>query len=525
MIKSDQPGSLRLLLEAGRLLSAQLELEELLAMVLKLAAKVAGAETASLLLWDPHSRELYFHTALGLGPAAAQVRLPLGQGIAGCVAQSRRPEIINDVRADRRWSPRMDKKSGFVTRSILAVPMLLKGRLVGVVEAINKRRGAFSDEDRRVLEAFASQAAVAVENAALFSSLQEERRKLHTIFTEMTDGALLADAAGRIVLSNEAARKFFAVGKPPDALTEAFAGMTMDPPLAELLAAGRQPGRPSREFTARREKPQALILSGRATRTVLETSGRRGVPGWLVVVRDVTEATQKLALQRTFLSLISHKLRTPLASITGFAELLMDRFRACPPEPAAAKAAQAIAEQGQKLAGLVDKLLRFMTIESPETTLELAAVSLDEVVAQALESLQGRITQSRAAISFAPAGPAGAVRGDRRFLHDVIKNLVENAVKFADKPETKIRIRVQTDGDEVLLSVGDNGPGIPPEEQDRIFSRFHQIEGSYTGQIEGWGLGLPYVRKVAVLHGGSVRLASKLGQGTTVIVALPRSRP
>ena len=172
--------TLELLLEVGRLLSSKLELSELLTSVLELSTKVVDSESASLLLLDEKTQELYFDVALGLGPGAAKVRLKLGQGIAGMTAQNRKPEIINEVRQDPRWSPAMDAHSGFVTRSILAVPMLLKGRLVGVLEAINKRGGGFTEGDRSVFEAFASQAAVAIDNARLFASLREERFKLST---------------------------------------------------------------------------------------------------------------------------------------------------------------------------------------------------------------------------------------------------------------------------------------------------------------------------------------------------------
>src|SRR5579885_1274201 len=130
---------LELLLQVGRLLSSKLELGELLTSVLGLATRVVDAETASLLLYDEKAKELYFDVALGLASEAAKVRLPLGQGIAGTVAEARKAEIINAVREDPRWSPVMDEKSGFITRSVLAVPILLKGRLVGVLEAINKR--------------------------------------------------------------------------------------------------------------------------------------------------------------------------------------------------------------------------------------------------------------------------------------------------------------------------------------------------------------------------------------------------
>src|ERR1700758_5280938 len=159
---------LELLLEVARLLSSKLELSELLTTVLELSSRVVDAETASLLLLDEAAQELYFDVALGLGEGASKVRLKLGQGVAGSVAQNRKPETINDVRQDPRWSPQMDAQSGFVTRSILAVPILRKGRLIGVIEAINKRGGPFVEDDVAAFEAFASQAGVAIENARLF---------------------------------------------------------------------------------------------------------------------------------------------------------------------------------------------------------------------------------------------------------------------------------------------------------------------------------------------------------------------
>jgi len=510
--------ALEALLEVGRLLSSKLDLGELLRTVLKLSAELVDAETASLLLLDEPTGTLYFHTALGLGPQAARLRLPLGQGIAGCVAQNRSAEIIADVRQDSRWSSKMDEETGFTTRSILAVPMLLKGRLIGVVEAINKRNAGFGASDLRTLEAFASQAAVAIDNATLFSALKEERRKLHAVFTGMTDGVLLTDAHGAVLLANEAARKLFAIGTPLDTLASALAGMDMVPPLAEIMN-GRQA---SGDFTVTRRQPKSLILAGRATRISLSQNAGDETPGTLWLLRDVTEESQKALLKRSFLSLISHKLKTPLSVVTGFSDIVLAEFAVHPPNPALLKSVEAISAQGRKLAGLVDKLLRFTTLESAESRLDLAPCNLDEVVSAALQEQKNWLAEQKAAVAFKPAELA--VVGDRKLLIEVVKNLVENAVKFADKPEKKVSAWIEPKDREVLLCVSDNGPGIPPEDQDRVFSQFHQVEEFFTGQVEGLGLGLPYVKKVVDLHGGSISLVSRLGEGTTVTVILPRSR-
>ena len=500
--------TLELLLEVGRLLSSKLELGELLTTVIELSARVVDAESASLLLLDEKTNELYFDVALGLSPETSKMRLPLGAGIAGTVAQSRKPETINAVRADPRWSPAMDRQSGFVTRSILAVPMLLKGRLVGVLEAINKKGGDFSEPDLRALEAFASQAAVAIDNARLFASLKEERFKLSTVFAQMTDGAVLTDAKGTVLLANAAAKGFF--GTEPTALAEGLKEMTITPSLKELIYGEAAVA----DFAAVRKEPILLVLEGRVTRAPLgESEGR------LFVFRDRTENFRQEKLKRTFLSLISHKLRTPLAAVTGFADILMDEIDPAA-NPMITKAVRTIRSQGAKVSELVDKLLSYTTIESPDTQLNIEAFSLDEAVASATEALREKLDE-RAAKVDAPATKI-TINGDKRLVTEALKNLIDNAIKFNPKPSPIAVVRAEAAGEWATVTVADMGPGIPPEDLEKVFSRFHQVEKDFTGQQDGMGLGLAFVRKVSQLHGGEAVLRSKLGTGSEVTMTLPR---
>jgi len=502
--------TLELLLEVGRLLSSKLELSDLLTSVLELSTRVVDAESASLLLLDEKTQELYFDVALGLGPDAAKVRLKLGQGIAGSVAKTRAPEIINAVRQDPRWSPAMDAHSGFVTRSILAVPMLIKGHLVGVLEAINKNDGGFTDADLRAFEAFASQAAVAIENARLFSSLREERFKLATVFSQMTDGAVLTDPSGKVLLSNEAAAKL--VGTELIDIAAGLKGMTVTPSMKELLAGEA----PMLDFAAVRKEPTVLVLEGRMTRAPLgESEGR------LFVFRDRTENFRQEKLKRTFLSLISHKLRTPLAAVTGFADILFDELT---PEtdPMMSKAIRTIRAQGAKVSELVDKLLSYTTIESPDVSVTLEPFPLDEAVKETIESLKEKLDERGAKVD-APATGLVVV-GDKRLIIESLKNLIDNAIKFNLKPAPVTALRAEAAGDWAAVTVADAGPGVPPEDLERVFSRFHQVEKDFTGQQEGMGLGLAFVRKVAELHGGTAVMRSKLGEGAAVTMTLPRKR-
>lgn len=508
------PGTerLELLLEVGRLLSSKLELPELLVSVLSLASRVVNAETASLLLLDERTQELYFDVALGLGEEASRMRLKVGQGIAGTVAATRRPEIINEVQKDPRWSAAMDHQSGFTTRSILAVPIVLKGRLLGVVEAINKNGGVFDEADRAAFDAFASQAAVAIDNARLFASLREEKFKLNSIFAQMHDGAILADAAGKVLLANDAARRFLGAEIPN--LADGFANMGLTPSLSRLLSSEA----PVQDFAAVRKEPTLLVVAGRVTRAPLAVS-----EGRLFVFRDETESWRQERLKRSFLSLISHKLKTPLASVIGFSDILLGELDPAQTDPARYKIVKTINEQSAKVGELVDKLLRYTVVESPEATLDVQSVSVDEAVAEALKGLRDKIASRNAKVDYRPSGMTLPL--DRGLFVEAVKNLIENALKFDPKPSPNVGMRAAVEGDWAALSVSDLGPGIPPEAQLRVFSRFHQVEKDFTGQIDGMGLGLAFVKRVCELHGGHVDLQSKLGAGTTVTLTLPRKRP
>ena len=475
------------LFEIGRLLSSKLDLDDLLRTILE---------------------------------AAARVRLKPGQGIAGSVAQSRKGEIISDVRKDARWSPETDARSGFVTRSILAVPLVIRGRLLGVLEAINKIDGAFADDDLRGFESFASQASVAIENARLFSSLREEKAKLELVFAEMTDGVILSDPAGRVLLANPAAKRLLGLTSLSVPLAAAWGGFTFSLPLETLLASSAHA-----PFEARRDAPKTLILGGTAgpfgaagTGTVSAADGR--LPR-LWIFRDETEERQKDRLKRTFLSLISHKLRTPLTAVIGYSEILLRDLEAEKSDPDQQKALEAITLQGRKLADLVDRLMRYVTLESPEGAPRPdAPCSLDAAVSEAIGALAERMPAG-VALDYRKPVQDPRVLGSREQIVEAVKNLVDNAVKFNAKPAKRVEIGIERKNGWAALVVSDDGPGIPPEEQEKIFSQFHQVEASFTGQVEGWGLGLPFVKKVAEIHGGRVELDSRLGRGTRVSVILP----
>lgn len=175
--QTDKLKNLQKVLSLNSILNSTLELSQLLALIMKTSAEVMRAEVASLLLIDEATNELVFRVALGGKGSELEekFRVKMGEGIAGSVAKSGKPEVVNDAHKDPRFAKRFDDSTGFITKAIICVPMKAKGKIIGVLEAINPvRRSAFSENDLELFEVFAHQAAIAIENAKLHAEIVKQ---------------------------------------------------------------------------------------------------------------------------------------------------------------------------------------------------------------------------------------------------------------------------------------------------------------------------------------------------------------
>ncbi len=170
----DELQALRRIIEITSLLNSTLNLDELLQLIMSSAAELLDAETSSLLLLDEEAGDLIIHVAIGEpGEQVEKQRVPAGQGIAGWVVERGEVAVVEDPKDDPRFYAGMDEASGFETRNILALPLKVRDRTVGVVEVINKREGAFTDIDQQLAGALANQAAIAIDNAQLYAKLAD----------------------------------------------------------------------------------------------------------------------------------------------------------------------------------------------------------------------------------------------------------------------------------------------------------------------------------------------------------------
>lgn len=526
---------LALLLDANKALTSTLDLDRLLKVIMGQAKRVVNAEASSLMLLDEAKKELFFNVTVGgKGEKLRQMRLKLGQGIAGWVAKKGNPLMVTDASKDTRFFVKADEVTKFKTKSILCVPLKIKEKIIGVMEAINEvGRGYFVEEDREIFEAFASQVAIAIENARLFQNLRREKEKIEAVFSGMGDGAVVIDAKLNLVMLNSSAKNFLDIG------SKDYLGKNISRIVRQFKVFSRwepkkvaAPGSSLKEFLTKedrvttfdlaRSKPKTLVLSGIATRIVDEENR---VVGYVMIIRDVTSERKEEYLKASFISSISHKLKTPLTCINGYLPLLKEKERLSKLDKVGKDAVRIIDSQGRRLSRLIDELLGFSLLESESLGLVREKESLKSIVEMSLKKLAEKIRGKGAKIVVGDSvDKVSPILVDKAKVQEVIQNLVENTIKFNDKKEKKVEISARPLKGEkfIRVEIKDNGPGIPSEEREKIFSKFYQIEEFFTGQVEGAGLGLAVVKQVVQAHGGKVGVESRVGRGSRFFFTLPK---
>jgi len=241
------------------------------------------------------------------------------------------------------------------------------------------------------------------------------------------------------------------------------------------------------------------------------------VVGAVVLFMDVTEREQREALRREFSANVSHELKTPLTSISGFAELMKEGFV---PKEKMLEFSSDIYRESQRLISLVDDIIKLSRLDEDENapTLEREQVDLYELSEKTLASLRPQADAHR--VSLALRGEHQAVWGVRQILGEMVYNLCDNAIKY-NVENGSVTVTVTRTAAGVHLSVADTGIGIPYAHQSRVFERFYRVDKSHSKEVGGTGLGLSIVKHAAQYHGARLELTSEVGKGTTIRVVFP----
>jgi signal transduction histidine kinase/DNA-binding response OmpR family regulator len=404
-----QQRKMKHLIEAGQVLMSTLDLDSVLQRVTQVARAEMNAEGTSIWLLNP-DESLECRAASGhRSEHLLGIQIAPGQGVAGWALQHKRAILVPDAQTDPRLYRQVDKQIKFHTRELAAVPLLVRGSGIGVLEATNKLQEPFSQADLAWMEALAPIAAAAIANARLFQTLRQRTIQLQTQNEEL----------------------------------DAFAGT------------------------------------------------------------------------------VAHDLKIPLSSIIGFAETLEEIYAEIPGQDLR-NYLHLIAQSGRKMSNIINELLLLARIR--KTAVELKPLDMASIVAEAVQQLADMIEKSKAEITMPKTWPA--VLGHAPWVEEIWVNYISNALKYGGRPprvelgfDTKVPKSPQfrlndgttTPDGKVRFWVRDNGSGLAPEAQAKLFTPFTRLD---RGRAEGHGLGLSIVQRIVDKLNGEVGVESKVGQGS-----------
>lgn len=338
------------------------------------------------------------------------------------------------------------------------------------------------------------------------NTLEHERDTITMILENMEEGLVLLDKEHLVVAVNQSAMRFFTPFVMPR-IGEHMIALSRNPELLEAV-----------------QKAE----SGASTNGVLENGHLSAryfvnpvvqdgmVNGTIILLLDITAELLAQQVKEEFSANVSHELKTPLTSISGFAEMLSSGM--VEKQKDVKSFSSMIYVEAQRLLKLIDDILRLSSLEhgTEDFTEQVDLQDLAQTVAERYER-QASEKDVKIVVSETPV----YVRGNEMLLEDMLTNLIENAVKY-NLPGGRVQVGLQEEPSQILLTVSDSGIGIPPSAQPHIFERFYRVDKSHSKETGGTGLGLSIVKHIVRRHHGEISLESTLGRGTTISIRLPK---
>lgn len=485
----------------GRALTSALDMQSVLSRVIEAAVGLTGAEEGSILLHDDKTGELTMVASKNFDEAFVHTfRIRTEDSIAGEVIRTGQPYLLGAAAPQKI-------KTAYLVHSLVYVPLKLQDRVIGVLGVDNRQQGtAFTEEVFMPLGALADFAAVAIQNALLYEETHNERTKLETTLEHTADAVIILDEHYRIILINSSARQLLGVREAEPIgtdLRQAVRNADVHTLLYNL------DGRPeSRRVEV--ELPDDVVMNAHLT----------PVPGvgYALIMQDITYLKQLDRIKSEFVNAVSHDLRSPLTTILGYTELIA---RTGPVNDKQTEYIRRVRISVNAITTLVNDLLDLGRIEAGVDT-QKEVIHFPQLVRYAMEGQRGRAADKHIMLEAEMADNVQTIFGNPIRLKQLATNLIENAVKYT--PEGgQVHVRVSQEGDLIRFTVTDNGIGISPQDQNRIFEKFFRSE-SVLEMSTGSGLGLAIVKSIVDNHAGRIWVDSRLGEGSTFTVLLPIER-
>jgi PAS domain S-box-containing protein len=518
------------LLETMTDLASQLELSSVLQAVLRRAAGLLNVTGGELAIFDDATDELVIVASHNMGTDAVGTRMALGEGAMGHVARTHDPLIIPSYQA---WTGRSEKYTQQTVQTVMAAPLLIGNRLVGVIASVHSDPGrAFGPDDLRLLQLFAPHAAVAIENARLYTETQHQKQFFEDLVRTSPVAIVTLDLDFRITSCNPAFERLFGYSR------QEVLGRNLDELLntpetlseAERYTAVAREGEVAMGVAKRRRKDGSWVDVELAGVSVMVDGQQVGIMGLYHDISELLQARHDAELanqaKSQFLANMSHELRTPLNAIIGYSEMLQEEAAEAGDDQYVPDL-QKVHGAGRHLLGLINDILDLSKIEAGKMELYLERFDLRELVDGVSATVQPLVARNGNRLETDVADDLAAMTADATKVRQILLNLLSNAAKFTEGGRIVLTAESAPDDPAMVsIRVADEGVGMTEEQLSRLFQAFSQAEASTAARYGGTGLGLVISRHFCRMMGGDIDVASEPGVGTTFTVRLPReARP
>lgn len=505
------------LLEISRTLTQELDLEKLLARILDISVEMLAGQGGLIALRSEKGgwAVAAYH---GISPSLLRYLDPLLNAVPDHEDPARF-EIPEINRILRNLAEVVSL--GWLTG--VGLPLIARQRVIGVIFVFRSYPGIFSANDRALLQSFGDQAAIAIHNAQLYQQVIWEKKRMDALLDSAADGILILTNTHVIERCNPAFARMLGLS------VQEIQGRTYEEVIRwaerrngldlEQAEAGGWPLTPNATLyiegdiirAGNRPLPVGITFAPLATAegTLLNI---------IATVRDITRFREAEEVKSTFISIISHELKTPVALIKGYVGTLR-REDAVWDRSVIQDSLKVIEEEADRLTELIENLLDASRLQAGALKINMSDVSLDRLAERLVERFRTQSSVHQFVVDFPQPFPV--VLGDEERLEQVLSNLLSNAIKYS--PEGgEIRVSGQARPDQVIVCVSDQGPGVAPEDIPYIFDRFYRAS-SAARTTKGAGLGLYLARAVIEAHKGRIWVDPKPGDGARICFSLPRT--
>ncbi len=507
-----------LLHEASHVINASLELEEIMQRLLTKMNEFLHAEAVSIALVDKESNELVYQAAEGVGSdKIIGLRLPSNQGLSGWVMEHSQPGLVPDTNTDARFSSRLgDKRTGYKTKAMICAPLIFKGAVLGTIQAINPLEGNFKQQDLDVLVSLANIASSSIAHAQQFARTQEAEARYMGLFQDSVDPIILTELNGEIVEANQRAIEFF--GYHRFVLLEMNIKELHTAPIDYLLTEN-QASEEVQIFVSHVSMQQRRRLLHVEVYVKLVNYSQGQLLQW--IHHDITKQVELDEMRQDLTAMLVHDLQSPLGNVISSLELIRNDFSDVE-DPTLAAMLDIAVRSSNHLQTLVHSLMDISRLEAGYPIAKKERINLHTLVDQVYDIEQPNFDKRGVTFVREIESDLPDICVEVNMTRRVFLNLIDNALKYSqDNRQVKLSARKGEQSGMVLISICDEGQGIPLEYREIIFEKFQRIKT--TSASKGLGLGLAFCRLAVEAHNGRIWVDDGPNGGARFNLTLPEA--